>query len=431
LVIHFIKAFSIFTLNNAILEHTPHGRRYTMNIILFDDEYRDDLLPLVYTRPVGQLKIGLDTISDKWASMLNGEVSYITQDYLSEKYETTITTDNYLINGSVVPDLQLCQLINDLELNEALLQGEDLIAARLGEAQFEKLLSDADIDPLDGLNIADQPITRIRHPWDLITHNFAVIKSDFERITHKREGQTIPAGTHVIGNIKDIFIEEGAEVLASCLNTTDGPIYIGKDALIMEGTLIRGPFSIGQNSIVKMGTKIYGGTSIGNWSKVGGEVGKSLIFDFSNKGHEGYLGNSVIGEWCNLGADTNTSNLKNNYDEVKLWNYTKDGFQKTGQQFIGTIMGDHSKCGINTMFNTGTVAGICCNIYGADYQPNFIASFSWGGKGNLKTYQINKAFETIEAVMNRRGLELSDRDREILLQIFNRTEPYRKLTKAI
>ena len=402
-----------------------------MNIILFDDEYRDDLLPLVFTRPVGQLTIGMSTISEKWSAMLNGNVSYITQEYLSEKYETVIKSDNYLINGSVIPDDQLCKLIKDLEMNEALLQGEDLIAARMGESQFEKLLADADIDPLDGMNIIDQPIIRIRNSWDLIKHNPAVIQADFARMTKKREGQTIPAGTHVIGSAKDIFIEEGADVYASCLNTTDGPIYIAKDTLIMEGSLIRGPFAIGENSLVKMGAKIYGGTSIGSYCKAGGEIGKSLMYDYSNKGHEGYLGNCVIGEWCNLGADTNTSNLKNNYDEVKLWNYTQEGFKNTGEQFLGMIMGDHTKCGINTMFNTGTVVGVCANIYGSDYQPNFIASFSWGGKGNLKTYQINKAFETIDAVLQRRGLKLSDIDREILLQVFNKTAGYRKITKAV
>ena len=402
-----------------------------MNIILFDDEYRDDLLPLVYTRPVGQLTIGINTISDKWSTMLKAKVSYITQDYLSEKYETVIEADNYLINGSVVPDDQLCKLIRDLELNEALLQGEDLIAARMGESQFEKLLSDADIDPLDGMNINDQPIIRIRHPWDLIKYNAEIIKADFARMTKKREGQTIPAGTHVIGDVKDIFIEEGAEVFASCLNTTDGPIYIAEDTLIMEGSLIRGPFTIGANSVVKMGAKIYGGTSIGAYCRAGGEIKNSLIFSYSNKGHEGYLGDSVIGEWCNLGADTNTSNLKNNYDEIKLWNYTEESFIKTGEQFLGMIMGDHSKCGINTMFNTGTVVGVSANIFGGNYQPNFISSFSWGGKGNLKTYQINKVFETVVAVLKRRGLELTDIDREILLQIFHKTEGYRKLTKAI
>jgi len=277
-----------------------------MNIILFDDEYRDDLLPLVYTRPVALLNIGTSSISDKWSAMLDGKVSYISQEYLSEKYGTIIASDNYLINGSVVPDDQLCKLIKDLEINEALLQGEDLIAARIDESQFEKLLSDADIDPLDGMDITDQPIIRIRKPWDLIKYNADVIKADFERITKKREGQTIPAGTHVIGSVKDVFIEEGAEVYASCLNTNDGPIYIAKDALIMEGSMIRGPFVIGEHSVVKMGAKIYGATAIGNYCRAGGEIKNSLIFNYSNKGHEGYLGDSVIGEWCNLGAETNT-----------------------------------------------------------------------------------------------------------------------------
>jgi len=343
-----------------------------MNIILFDDEYRDDLLPLVFTRPVGNLTIGADTISAKWADMLHGQVSFITQDYLSDKFETIIKSDNYLINGAVVPDEKLCKLIKDLEINEALLQGDDMIAARMGEGQFDKLLSDEDIDPLSGLDISNQDIIRIRHPWDLIEFNPKVIRMDFARLTKGREGETIPAGTHVIGNVKDIFIEDGADVYASCLNTTDGPIYIGKETLIMEGALLKGPLTIGEGTMVKMGAKIYGGTSIGQKCKAGGEIGKSLIYNHSNKGHEGFLGNSVIGEWCNLGADTNVSNLKNNYDEVKLWNYTKESFVKTGVQFLGTIMGDHSKCGISTMFNTGTVVGVSANIFGAGYQPNLI-----------------------------------------------------------
>lgn len=402
-----------------------------MNIILFDDEYRDDLLPLVFTRPVGHLTIGADTISDKWADMLGGQVSFITQDYLSDKFETIIKSDNYLINGSVIPDEQLCKLIQDLEVNEALLQGDDMIAARMGEEQFDKLLSDQDIDPLDGLDISDQEIIRIRHTWDLVKYNPQVIRQDFDRKTKGRTGETIPAGTHVIGNVKDIFIEDGAEVYASCLNTTDGPIYIAKDTLIMEGSLLKGPLTIGEGSMVKMGAKIYGGTSIGQKCKAGGEIGKSLIYNYSNKGHEGYLGNSVIGEWCNLGADTNVSNLKNNYDEVKLWNYGEESFVKTGEQFLGTIMGDHSKCGISTMFNTGTVVGVCANIFGAGYQPNLIASFSWGGKGSMKTYQINKAFETMTAVLERRAEQLTDTDRELYMHIFKESEANRKRTKAV
>lgn len=402
-----------------------------MNIILFDDENRDNLLPLVYTRPVGNLMIGIDKLSEKWIDMLSGKISYITQDYLADKFPVNISSDNYLINGSVIPNKNLCDLIKGLSQNEALIQGDDLIATRMGEEQFDKLLNDQDIDMLDGLDISDMEILRIRHPWQLSTLNSQVIKSDFKRLTKGKNSETIPAGTHVIGNAKDIFISEGAEIYASCLNTTDGPIYFGPNTLVMEGCLIRGPFSLGDHGIIKMGAKIYGGTSVGRYSKVGGEIGRSLISNYSNKGHDGYLGDSVIGEWCNLGADTNTSNLKNNYDEVKLWNYVDQSFLKTGEQFIGTIMGDHSKCGINTMLNTGTVIGVSCNLYGGDYQPNFVASFSWGGKGNFRAYQVDKAFETAAAAMVRKKSNLTDQDREILLNIFKITEPFRKLTKAI
>lgn len=401
-----------------------------MNVILFDDEYRNDLLPLVYTKPVAELLIGGDRISDKWRSMLNAQISFITQGYLSEKYTTNITKDNFLINGSVLPNKELCQLVKKLDYNEALLQGDDLIAARLDEAQFEKLLGDDEIDPLDGVKIDDLEIIRIRYPWELITYNKAAIKEDFERLTKNKNGQTIPAGTHVIGDVKQVFIAEGAEVLATSLNATDGPIYIGPNTLVMEGCSLRGPLYIGENVVVKMGTKIYGGTTIGRWAKAGGEIGKSILGDFSNKGHEGFLGNSIIGEWCNLGADTNTSNLKNNYDIVKLWNYREESFKRTGEQFLGTVMGDHSKCGINTMLNTGTVVGVSCNVFGSGYQPNWIASFSWGGKGAMKEYQIKKAIDTASAMMARRGKELDDIERAILFEIFALTGDFRKKTKA-
>src|SRR5690606_7840722 len=251
---------------------------------------------------------------------------------------------------------------------------------------------------------------------DIFSKNTLAIQADFDLLTKGRQSAAIPDSVFCI-NRKNIFVEEGARLNFASLNASDGPIYIGKNAEIMEGCTIRGPFALCDSSTLKMQTKIYGGTSIGPHSKVGGEVNNSVIFGYSNKAHDGFLGNSVIGEWCNLGADTNNSNLKNNYAEVKLWDYEKEGFANTGLQFCGLMMGDHSKCGINTMFNTGTVVGVSANIFGSGFPRNFIPSFSWGGSGGFTTYNTEKAFEVAKVVMSRRNIEFSDLDAKILVHV--------------
>ncbi|MCG8330782.1 MAG: glucose-1-phosphate thymidylyltransferase, partial [Chitinophagales bacterium] len=349
-------------------------------IILFDNEVRDHLLPLTYTRPVCELRVGILTIREKWERWLNMPVSYITQDYLAEKYPIDHSNVNYIINGSVLPSPQLVRLIQQMELNEAYLQGEELIVAKLDEEQIENLIKDDDIGELQGFDLEGTEFLKINHLWDLYKINDQAIREDFELITKGRTSQALSDTNQLIGSPDDLFIEEGAIVEGSILNTKKGPIYIGAKAEIMEGCMIRGSFALGEHTVIKMGAKIYGATTIGPFSKVGGEINNSVILGYTNKGHDGYLGNSVLGEWCNIGADTNISNLKNNYDEIKLWNYPARSFVKTGQQFCGLIMGDHSKTGINTMINTGTIIGVSCNVFGEGFPRNFIPSFTWGGK---------------------------------------------------
>lgn len=396
------------------------------NIILFDSDIRDQLLPITYTRPVCELRIGILTIREKWELWLKGRVSYITQDYLSEKYPISIASDNLVINGAILPDTQLCQLVQNLKFNEALLKNGELIAARLDERQFYNLMEDNDIEELEGFELEESTkLLAINHVWDIFSFNDNAMRSDFSMLTKGRTSAPLSKTNQLLGDASQLFIEEGATIECSILNTKTGPIYIGKNAEVMEGCVIRGGLALCEGSILKIGAKIYGATTIGPFSKVGGEVNNSVIIAHSNKAHEGYLGNSVLGEWCNIGADSNTSNLKNNYEPVKLWDYTKDSFVKTGMQFLGLIMGDHSKCAINTMFNTGTVVGVSANIYGAGFPRNFIPSFTWGGTGGLETYPFNKAVDTMERVLARRQMLVSKEDRDILKYIFEFSARYR------
>ncbi|MBC7126422.1 MAG: glucose-1-phosphate thymidylyltransferase, partial [Bacteroidales bacterium] len=337
-------------------------------IVLFDDQRRDDLLPLTFTRPVAEIRMGILTISQKWSMLTGASVHYLTQDYLQTKYPNAPKGEPVLfVNGGVCPDSNLVDKIRALKPNQAIVKGDTLIAAMLN--------STVDTLPAEGLfemtfEYADD-ILEVKYPWDIFRNNGEAIVRDYSLITKGRKSQPISA-TNTVLNLDNVFIEEGARVECAILNAETGPIYIGKDAEVMEGSIVRGPFALGEHSALKMGAKIYGPTTVGPYCKVGGEVNNSVFFAFSNKAHDGFIGNSVIGEWCNLGADTNNSNLKNNYAPVKLWNYRKKGFVDTGLQFCGLIMGDHSKCGINTMFNTGTVVGVSANIFGDGFPRNFI-----------------------------------------------------------
>lgn len=394
------------------------------NIILFGDDHWFDLLPLTFTRPICELRVGILTIREKWERRLEGKASFITQDYLAEKYPIHIESENLLINSTFLPDDTLVTYIKQLKLNEALLFDTELIAARLSAEEFDKLSDDKDaFQTLNGIDLADNKsltLQRITRPYHIFSHNGTEMIRDFDLITKGRSSQKISSTNTVIGQYP-IFLEEGVQMECCMINTSSGPVYLGKNVLIMEGCMIRGGFAACEGSVVKMGAKIYGPTTIGPYCRLGGEVNNSVLLANSNKGHDGYLGNSVLGEWCNLGADTNTSNLKNNYLPVKIWSYVKEGFADTGLQFCGLIMGDHSKAGINTMFNTGTVVGVASNIFGDGFPRTFIPSFSWGGASGFTTHQLKKAIETAEIVMARRNIVMTDQDKNILEHIFLNT----------
>jgi UDP-N-acetylglucosamine diphosphorylase/glucosamine-1-phosphate N-acetyltransferase len=389
-----------------------------MNYILFDSDVRNTLLPFTYTRPVADIRVGILTIREKWEKHLGLTTTTITEEYLEEKYPMVEMEENILINASFCPTECLVEQVKNLSKNQAIFKGDDVIAFYTAESQEE-----VNFDEYFQIEFKEELI-QIKNTWDIFTFNGKAIQLDYDLITEGRTSEPIPEGVQVL-NKENIFIEEGAEIVFSTLNASEGPIYIGKDALIMESSSIRGPFAMCENAVLKMGAKMYKDTTIGPYSKVGGEISNSVIFGYSSKGHDGYLGNSVLGEWCNLGADTNTSNLKNNYAEVKLWDYESERFAKTGLQFCGLLMGDHSKCGINTMFNTGTVVGVSVNIFGSGFPRNFIPSYSWGGAAGFTTFQMNKVSEVATAVMQRRSLVFDDKDQKILDHIFEETKKYR------
>ncbi|PHS08383.1 MAG: glucose-1-phosphate thymidylyltransferase [Kordia sp.] len=390
-----------------------------MNYILFDGTVRNQLLPFTYTRPVADIRVGILTIREKWEKHLGFTTSTITEEYLSDKYPMVELDKNIMINASFLPNEELVAMIENLSENQAVFCDDEILAFFTTEGQEE-----VNFDTYEVFDV-DCEYIKIDNTWDIFAKNGVAIQADFDLLTKGRVSAPIPEGIQCVSR-ENIFIEEGAKVLFSSLNASSGPIYIGVDAEVMEGCTVRGPFALCENATLKMGAKIYGATTIGPHSKVGGEVNNSVIFGFSNKGHDGFLGNSVLGEWCNIGADSNNSNLKNNYSEVRLWSYETENFARTGLQFCGLMMGDHSKCGINTMFNTATVVGVSANIFGGGFPRNFIPSYSWGGSSGFSTYLTKKAFEVAEVVMARRGIEFSALEEGILTHVFEETKKYRK-----
>ncbi|MCT4698320.1 MULTISPECIES: GlmU family protein [Tenacibaculum] len=389
-----------------------------MNYILFDGDVRNALLPFTYTKPVADIRVGILTIREKWEKHLGLTTTTVTEEYLEEKYPMVEMEKNVLLNASFLPTEPLIEMVRSLTKNQAIFKGEDVIAFYTVDSQ-EKV----DFASYEQLEFEGEVI-QITNTWDIFSLNDKAIRADFDLITEGRTSEPIPETVNCI-NKKDIFIEEGVKLSFATLNATNGPIYIGKDAEIMEGVLVRGALAMCEKSVLKMGAKVYGATTLGPYCKIGGEVNNSVLMGYSSKGHEGYLGNSVIGEWCNIGADTNNSNLKNNYAEVKLWSYETERFAKTGLQFCGLMMGDHSKCGINTMFNTGTVIGVSANIFGTGFPRNFVPSYSWGGAAGFTEYKTNKVFEVAEVVMKRRNIEFDEKEKKILEHVFEETKKYR------
>jgi UDP-N-acetylglucosamine diphosphorylase/glucosamine-1-phosphate N-acetyltransferase len=390
-----------------------------MNYILFDGPARTALLPFTFTRPVADILIGILTIRQKWEMYLGSTTTTLTEEYLSEKYPMVEMEQNVMINASFLPNPTLVEMIQGLKSNQAIFKGDEVIAFFTNDEQEQ-----VDFDTYEIIDYSEDCLT-VQNTWDIFAKNDTALRADFELVTQDRKSQPIPKSVNVIAP-ENIFIEEGAKLEFVTLNASTGPIYIGKDAEIMEGSVIRGPFALCEGAGVKLASKVYGATTVGPYSKIGGEVNNSVLFGYSNKGHDGFLGNSVLGEWCNIGADSNNSNLKNNYEEVKLWSYETEGFAKTGLQFCGLMMGDHSKCGINTMFNTGTVVGVSANIFGSGFPRNFVPSFSWGGAGGFTTYTTSKAFATAKLVMSRRNVEFDGKEQAILEHVFEETKKWRK-----
>lgn len=391
-----------------------------MKIVLFDNQHRSDLLPLTFTRPQADIRVGIMTIREKWEKRLRAVTSTYTQNYLSAKFPMEVGSDYLFINASICPTDDLVEKILQLQMGQSLVKEEEKIAHRLPSLP-------SSLDEYEGEKVSYQgEYTAIYHLWDIFTCNESELRADFDILTKGRISQPL-SDSNCVFCPENVFVEEGAVIECAVINAKDAKVYIGKDAEVMENSVIRGSVALLEHAQIKVGAKIYGATTIGPYSKVGGELSNVVIFGYSNKAHDGFMGNSVLGEWCNIGADTNTSNLKNNYEVVKLWNYTSQTFLRTGLQFCGLIMGDHSKCGINVMFNTGTVVGVSANIFGSGYQPNFFPSFHWGG-GNVPVsdYKLDVAKKVADRVFKRRNKVFDEVESQILESVYQLTEEYRR-----
>ncbi len=384
-----------------------------MQLVFSDAQYWEDFLPLTFTRPVAEMRMGILTFSERWKKLLEiDEVFYITENYLQDKFKKPEPKQSLFIVPNFFPSDEVLKQIKDLQPGEALVYENEVLVANINMENFS-------LNQINKMTDIHEKLFFIEKPTDIFSYNDKAIDFDFKLLTKGRTSQELSSTNGFIGEKENLFIEEGAVIEFSTLNCKTGKIYIGKNAEIMEGSNIRGSLALCEDSKINLGTKIYGGTTIGPSSKVGGEVNNIVIFGYSNKGHDGFVGNSVIGEWCNLGADTNSSNLKNNYASVKLWNYKKKRFLDTGLQFCGLIMGDHSKTAINTQLNTGTVVGVAANIFKSGFPPNLVENFSWGGMKGDEKFKLEKSYEVAEKAMERRKIPITEADKDILKYIYN------------
>lgn len=392
---------------------------HRMCFILFDGPERDHLLPFTYIRPVAHLRLGIDRLQDKWEALLNQKCLLYTQAYMQHKFSFQPQAQNTFINAAILPTPGLVSAIRTLGIDEALvLNGQIIAASTLNPTPPSSL---AGLHPIEW----EGSIQRLQTASDIFRLNDSALRDDFKRLTHGRKSAPISATNRVLGK-ENIFVEASARVECATLNAQEGPIYIGHNAHIMEGALLRGSLAICDHSSVKMGAKIYGSTTLGPYSKMGGEINNLVVFGYSNKAHEGYLGNAVLGEWCNIGAGSNASNLKNSFGKLRIWNYTTERFIQTDLQFCGLLMGDYSRCSIQSSFNTATVVGIAANLFGQGFPRNFIPSFSYGGASGMKTFLLDKAIESIQAMMDRKSIGLDAQDKAILQSVFDHTSKYRK-----
>ncbi|WP_312084115.1 GlmU family protein [Epilithonimonas hominis] len=384
-----------------------------MQLVFSDAQYWEDFLPLTFTRPVAEMRMGILTFSERWKKLLDiDEVFYITENYLQDKFKKPEPKQSLFIVPNFFPSDEVLKQIKELQPGEALVYENEVLVANINMDNFS-------LNQINKMTDIHEKLFFIEKPTDIFSYNDQAIDFDFKLLTEGRTSQELSSTNGFIGEKENLFIEEGATIEFSTLNCKTGKIYIGKNAEIMEGSNIRGSLALCEESKINLGTKLYGGTTIGPYSKVGGEVNNIVIFGYTNKGHDGFVGNSVIGEWCNLGADTNSSNLKNNYASVKLWNYRKKRFLDTGLQFCGLIMGDHSKTAINTQLNTGTVVGVAANIFKSGFPPNLVDSFSWGGMKGDEKFKLEKSYEVAEKAMERRKIAITETDKDILKYIYN------------
>lgn len=384
-----------------------------MQLVFSDAQYWEDFLPLTFTRPVAEIRMGILTFAERWQKLLGiNEVFYITENYLQDKFKKPEPKQSLFIVPNFFPSDEVLKQIKELQPGEALVYENEVLVANINMDNFS-------LNQINKMTDIHEKLFFIEKPTDIFSYNDKAIDFDFRLLMEGRISQELSSTNGFIGEKENLFIEEGATIEFSTLNCKTGKIYIGKNAEIMEGSNIRGSLALCEESKINLGTKLYGGTTIGPHSKVGGEVNNIVIFGYSNKGHDGFVGNSVIGEWCNLGADTNSSNLKNNYASVKLWNYRKKRFLDTGLQFCGLIMGDHSKTAINTQLNTGTVVGVAANIFKSGFPPNLVDSFSWGGMKGDEKFKLEKSYEVAEKAMERRKIAITEMDKDILKYIYN------------
>lgn len=384
-----------------------------MQIVFSDAQFWENFLPLTFTRPVSDLRCGILTFSERWKLLLDCEkIAYITEDYLQKKFPSPEQVESLFLVSNFLPSASLLEQIKNLKMGEALVYKDELLAAKINMENFS-------LNQIEKMTDIEEEIVFFEKHTDLFSKNHLAIDYDFDLITQGRKSAPLSETNGFLGDKKDLFIEEGAVIEFSTLNCKTGKIYIGKNAEIMEGCHVRGSLALCEGATLNLGAKIYGATTIGPKSKIGGEVNNIVVWGYSSKGHDGFIGNSVIGEWCNFGADTNSSNLKNNYAEVKLWNYKSKTFEKTGLQFCGLIMGDHTKTAINTQINTGTIIGVATNLFRSGFPPNVVEHFSWGGMKGDEKFNLNKAYEVAEKVMARRQKILSEEDKEILSYIFH------------
>ena len=396
-----------------------------MPILFVDDSARTELLPLTYARPAADLRFGILTLAEKWSRYLDLPAGHLTADFLSPLYPPNIADDNLLVAGNLVPNVETVSWVRQLAPNTAFYREGQLVAARLDRTQTESLTRGQLADSVVRSEAPHLPYAFLNRPADLFLGNGEAITTDFELLTRDRDSEVLSSTNRLIGSPDRLFIEEGVSMEACVLNVEAGPIFIGKGATVLEGGMFRGPLVIGEGAVVKMGAKMYAGTTIGPHCKVGGEISNVVFQANSNKGHDGYLGNAVVGEWCNIGADTNASNLKNDYGEVKVWSYAQGKMVGSGLQFHGLIMGDHGKTGINTMLNTGTVIGFSANVFGAGFPPTFIPSFTWGGAEGIQTYRLDKATDTARRVMARRNQEFTDAHSAVFEHVFTQSAAWR------